>query len=97
MKKVYAVLTVLLIVFAIVAYLNIVPPYSEGDNGEIEQISLDYFDYTKIPEFDGKKPYVVVNDNTCRTLFHSDFYLFLEGGITTGNQGDTGISRFVFE
>ncbi len=63
MKKVYFVLAVILIAFAVVAYMNIVPPYSESDNGEVEQISLDYFDYTKIPEFDGKKPYVVVNDN----------------------------------
>ena len=63
MKKVYLVLAVILIAFAVVAYMNIVPPYSEANNGGIEQISLDYFDYTKIPEFDGKKPYVVVNDN----------------------------------
>ena len=63
MKKVYLVLAVVLVAFAIVAYLNIVPPYSETDNGEIEQISLGYFDYSKIPEFDGEKPYVVVNDN----------------------------------
>lgn len=63
MKKVYLVLAVILIAFAIVAYMNIVPPYSEADNGEIEQISLEYFDYSKIPEFDGEKPYVAVNDN----------------------------------
>lgn len=63
MKKVYFVLAVILIAFAVVAYMNIVPPYSDADNGEIEQISLGYFDYSKIPEFDGKKPYVVVNDN----------------------------------
>lgn len=63
MKKVYFVLAVILIAFAVVAYMNIIPPYSDADNGEIKQISLDYFDYTKIPEFDGKKPYVVVNDN----------------------------------
>lgn len=63
MKRVYFTLAVILIAFAVVAYMNIVPPYSESDNGENEQISLDYFDYSKIPEFDGKNPYVVVNDN----------------------------------
>jgi DNA-entry nuclease len=63
MKRVYFTLAVIIIAFAVVAYMNIVPPYSESDNGENEQVSLEYFDYTKIPEYDGKKPYVVVNDN----------------------------------
>ncbi len=63
MKRVYISLAVLLVVFAVVACYYIVPPYSEGDIGEIEQISLGHFDYSKIPEFDGKKPYVAVNDN----------------------------------
>ncbi|MBR5321939.1 MAG: DNA/RNA non-specific endonuclease [Clostridia bacterium] len=63
MKKVYFVLAVVLIVFAFIAYINIVPPYSEPEKEPLPQVSIGYFDYTKIPEFDGEKPYVVVNDN----------------------------------
>lgn len=62
MKKYHALIGILiaLCIFGVNFFLS--PPYA-GDDAERPKVSEDYFDYSLIPAFDGRKPYTELNGN----------------------------------